>query len=40
MSALEKFATELLDIAVIEIKQKMEGRSMFMIVAPKAKPGK
>ena len=25
------------DIGIIEVKQKMEGRSMFMIVAPKTK---
>ena len=37
MAALERIATDLQDIAVIEIKQKMEGRSMFMIVAPKVK---
>jgi translation initiation factor IF-3 len=34
-SALEKFATELQDVCVIEVRAKMEGRSMFMIVAPK-----
>jgi len=33
--ALEKFATELQDICVIEVRPKMEGRSMFMIVSPK-----
>ena len=37
MAALEKFAAELADIANIEVRQKMEGRSMFMIVAPKTK---
>jgi translation initiation factor IF-3 len=37
MAALDKFATELQDIAVVEVKQKLEGRSMFMIVAPKVK---
>jgi translation initiation factor IF-3 len=40
MSALEKFANELADIANIEVRQKMEGRSMFMIVAPKLKQTK
>ena len=35
--ALERVASEIEDIAVIEMKPKMEGRSMFMIVAPKAK---
>jgi translation initiation factor IF-3 len=33
--ALDRFATALEDIAVIEVRQKMEGRSMYMIVAPK-----
>ncbi|WP_085812867.1 MULTISPECIES: translation initiation factor IF-3 [Geobacteraceae] len=37
MAALEKFAAELADIALVEVRQKMEGRSMFMIVAPKVK---
>ena len=33
--ALDRFAQDLEDVAVIEVKPKMEGRSMFMIVAPK-----
>lgn len=33
--ALDRFATDLEDVAVIEVRPKMEGRSMFMIVAPK-----
>ncbi|KAF0221881.1 MAG: translation initiation factor [Geobacteraceae bacterium] len=33
--ALDRFAEDLQDIAIIEVKPKMEGRSMFMIVAPK-----
>lgn len=33
--ALDRFTEELQDIAVIEVKPKMEGRNMFMIVAPK-----
>lgn len=37
MKALERFATDLEDIAVVEFRPKMEGRSMFMIVAPKVK---
>ena len=37
MAALEKFSQELADIAIVEVRQKMEGRSMFMIVAPKVK---
>jgi translation initiation factor IF-3 len=34
-NALERFATELQDICIIESRPRMEGRSMFMIVAPK-----
>ena len=37
MAALEKFAAELQDISIVEVRQKMEGRNMFMIVAPKVK---
>jgi translation initiation factor IF-3 len=33
--ALDRFATDLEDVATIEVKPKMEGRSMFMIVAPR-----
>jgi translation initiation factor IF-3 len=33
--ALDRFAHDLEDVAVIEVRPKMEGRSMFMIVAPK-----
>lgn len=33
--ALDRFAQDLEDIAIIEVRPKMEGRSMFMIVAPK-----
>lgn len=33
--ALEKFVKELEDIAIIEVRPKMEGRNMFIIVAPK-----
>ncbi len=36
-NALERVANDLQDIAVVEVRPKMEGRSMFMIVAPKAK---
>lgn len=32
---LDRFIEELQDVAVIEVKPKMEGRSIFMIVAPK-----
>lgn len=35
--ALERVASDIEDIAIIEMKPKMEGRSMFMIVAPKVK---
>jgi len=34
-TALDKFVEALKDIAIIEIRPKMEGRSMFIIVAPK-----
>jgi len=34
-AALDKFVEALKDIAIIEIRPKMEGRSMFIIVAPK-----
>lgn len=33
--ALDKFVDALKDIAIIEVRPKMEGRSMFIIVAPK-----
>ncbi len=33
--ALDRFVEELKDIAVIEVRPKMEGRNMFIIVAPK-----
>ncbi|MCI1856765.1 MAG: translation initiation factor IF-3 [Sporolactobacillus sp.] len=33
---LEKLAHECADIAVIEVRPKMEGRSMFLVLAPKA----
>lgn len=36
-NALERVASELQDIAIIEVRPKMEGRSMYMIVAPKSK---
>ncbi len=32
---LDRIVDELKDIAIIEVKPKMEGRSMFIIVAPK-----
>ena len=35
--ALEKFVEELQDVAIIEVRPKMEGRNMFIIVAPKVK---
>lgn len=34
---LERIAADLEDVAIIEFKPKMEGRNLFMIVAPKAK---
>jgi translation initiation factor IF-3 len=33
--ALDRFVEDLKDIAIIEVRPKMEGRSMFIIVAPK-----
>lgn len=33
--ALDRFVEELKDIAIIEVRPKMEGRNMFIIVAPK-----
>lgn len=33
--ALDRFVQDLEDVAVIEVRPKMEGRSMYMIVAPK-----
>ena len=36
-TALDKFVEELQDVALIEVKPKMEGRAMFIIVSPKAK---
>jgi translation initiation factor IF-3 len=35
--SLDKIVEAIKDVAVIEVMPKMEGRSMFMIVAPKAK---
>jgi len=36
-AVIERFAAELADIAVIESHPRVDGRSMFMIVAPKVK---
>jgi translation initiation factor IF-3 len=35
LEILDKIAEELQEVAVIEVRPKMEGRSMYMIVAPK-----
>lgn len=35
--SLDRFVEDLQDVAIVEVKPKMEGRSMFMIVAPKTK---
>ncbi len=35
LEILEKISTELQEVAVIEVRPKMEGRNMYMIVAPK-----
>jgi translation initiation factor IF-3 len=37
MGILERIAADLEDVAIIEFKPKMEGRNLFMIVAPKVK---
>jgi translation initiation factor IF-3 len=34
-NALDRFVDDLKDIAIIEVRPKMEGRNMFIIVAPK-----
>lgn len=34
-SILDRIAEELQEVAIIEVRPKMEGRSLFMIVAPK-----
>jgi len=36
-SVIQRFAAELEDVAVIESQPRVEGRNMFMIVAPKNK---
>lgn len=36
-AVIERFAAELADIAVIESQPRIDGRNMFMIVAPKVK---
>ena len=36
-TALDKFVNELQDIALIEVRPKMEGRNMYIIVSPKTK---
>jgi translation initiation factor IF-3 len=33
--ALDRFVEDLKDLAIIEVRPKMEGRNMFIIVAPK-----
>jgi translation initiation factor IF-3 len=33
--ALDRFVDDLKDLAIIEVRPKMEGRNMFIIVAPK-----
>jgi translation initiation factor IF-3 len=33
--ALDRFVAELEDIATIEVRPKMEGRSMYIIISPK-----
>ncbi len=36
-SVIQRFAAELEDVAVIESQPRVDGRNMYMIVAPKAK---
>jgi translation initiation factor IF-3 len=36
-AVIEKFAAALTDIAVVESHPRVDGRQMFMIVAPKVK---
>ena len=36
-AVIEKFASELSDIAVVEVAPRVDGRQLFMIVAPKTK---
>lgn len=36
-AVIERFASELQDVAVIESQPRVDGRNMFMIVAPKVK---
>jgi translation initiation factor IF-3 len=36
-AVIERFAAELQDVAVIESQPRVDGRNMFMIVAPKVK---
>lgn len=35
LQALERFTTELEDICTVEVRPKMEGRNMYIIIAPK-----
>jgi translation initiation factor IF-3 len=37
LAILERIAVDLEEVAIIEFKPKMEGRSLYMIVAPKVK---
>lgn len=36
-AVIEKFAAELADIGVVEVAPRVDGRQLFMIIAPKAK---
>lgn len=36
-AVIEKFANELTDIGVVEVQPRVDGRQLFMIVAPKPK---
>lgn len=36
-AVIDKFAAELADVGVVEVAPKVDGRQLFMIIAPKAK---
>ncbi len=36
-AVIEKFAAELTDVGVVEVAPRVDGRQLFMIIAPKAK---
>jgi translation initiation factor IF-3 len=36
-AVIDKFAAELADVGVVEVQPRVDGRQLFMIIAPKAK---